>query len=186
MTVIIVLVLAAAWGFLLVPDLLSRRGGGSRSSRGFGGGGGGSFGRSMPSFTPRAVGLPVASRGGSRGTVVAFPGTVRTPTQAMARPRPTGPLSMPSTPEDAARRRIYVLSCLIAFAFFTLALTLAIARAFIVVHLLLDLALVLFVYMLFERRAAAYEEVEYDEEVDELEEFEEYDELEENIAVGQG
>ncbi len=173
MTVIIVLVLAAAWGFLLVPDLLSRRGG-SRSSSGFGGG----FSRSMPSFNAKGVGMPVGSRG-LRATVVAFPGAMRAPA-AMARPRPTGPLSMPSTPEEAARRRIYVLSGLIAFAFFTLALTLATSGAFIVVHLVLDLALVLFVYMLFERRAGAYEEAEYEEEV------EEYDDLEANIAVGQG
>lgn len=114
--------------------------------------------------------------------MVAFPGTVRGPAGQLARPRPTGPLSMPSTPEDAARRRIYVLSGLIAFAFFTLALTLAISRAFIVVHLLLDLALVLFVYMLFERRAGVVDDAEYG---DEFEEVGEYDELEANIAVGQ-
>jgi hypothetical protein len=167
---IILFGLAVAWGVLLVPDLLKKRGT-VRSIRGVKG-----FDRQLSAFnrtsgtalTRAMPGLPARPA----GSVVAFP--VRGPVR---RPRRHGLRSFPRTPADAQRRRIYVLATLFAAAVLTLALSLAVTRLVFALHFVIDLALALYVYLLFELRAN--HEEEFDDEL-------EFGEIEDDVAVAQG
>jgi hypothetical protein len=166
---IILFGLAVAWGVLLVPDLLKKRGT-VRSIRGVKG-----FDRQLSAFN-RTSGVPLTRAmpglpNRPAGSVVAFP--VRGPVR-----RPRGIRSMPQTPADAQRRRIYVLATLFAAAVFTLALALAVSRLLLAVHFVVDLALALYVYMLFEMKANRDEEFEEDFDVDEF--------ADDDVAVAQG
>jgi hypothetical protein len=166
---IILFGLAVAWGVLLVPDLLKKRGT-VRSIRGVKG-----FDRQLSAFN-RTSGVPLTRAmpglpNRPAGSVVAFP--VRGPVR-----RPRGIRSMPQTPADAQRRRIYVLATLFAAAVFTLALALAVSRLLLALHFVVDLALALYVYMLFEMKANRDEEFEEDFDVDEF--------ADDDVAVAQG
>jgi hypothetical protein len=146
---IILFLLAVAWGVLLVPDLLRRRGS-SRSIRGVG-----SYNRQLSALdrSTAARQLPFggpASRG--RGSVVAFPGPMAQ-RGSPYRGAPKGIKHPPRSSNDAQRRRILVLAGLLSLAILTLAATLAISTAFIVVHLVVDLGLALYLYLLYELRA---------------------------------
>jgi hypothetical protein len=166
---IILFGLAVAWGVLLVPDLLKKRGT-VRSIRGVKG-----FDRQLSAFN-RTSGVPLtrAMPGLSSrpaGSVVAFP--VRGP----VRRRRSGLRSMPHTPADAQRRRIYVLATLFAAAVLTLAVALAFSRLVLALHFVVDLALALYIYLLFEMKA------NHDEEFDDEYELDEFDD---DVAIGQG
>jgi hypothetical protein len=173
---IILFGLAVAWGVLLVPDLLKKRGT-VRSIRGVKG-----FDRQLSAFN-RTSGGPVsmsmpgmqAMPGMHRrpaGSVVAFP--VRGPVR---RPREHGLRTVPRTPADAQRRRIYVLATLFAAALLTLAFAMAVTRLALAVHFVIDLALALYVYLLFELRANRDEEFEDDLDVDDFDD---------EVALAQG
>ena len=169
MQFIILFGLAVAWGVLLVPDLLKKRGT-VRSIRGVKG-----FDRQLSAFN-RTSGVPLTRAmpglpNRPAGSVVAFP--VRGPVR-----RPRGIRSMPQTPADAQRRRIYVLATLFAAAIFTLALALAVSRLLLALHFVVDLALALYVYLLFEMKANRDEEFEEDFDVDEFDD--------DDVAVAQG
>ena len=170
MQFIILFGLAVAWGVLLVPDLLKKRGT-VRSIRGVKG-----FDRQLSAFN-RTSGTPLTRAmpglpNRPAGSVVAFP--VRGPVR---RPRTHGLRSFPRTPADAQRRRIYVLATLFAAAVLTLAVAMAISRLVLAVHFVIDLALALYVYLLFELRANREEEFEDDVDLDE------YDD---DVAIAQG
>lgn len=170
MQFIILFGLAVAWGVLLVPDLLKKRGT-VRSIRGVKG-----FDRQLSAFnrtsgTPLTRAMPgMSSR--PAGSVVAFP--VRGPVR---RRRAHGLRSLPRTPADAQRRRIYVLATLFASAVLTLAVSMALSRLVLALHFVIDLALALYVYLLFELRASHDEEFEDDVELD----YEDDD-----VAIAQG
>lgn len=169
MQFIILFGLAVAWGVLLVPDLLKKRGT-VRSIRGVKG-----FDRQLSAFN-RTSGVPLTRAmpglpNRPAGSVVAFP--VRGPVR-----RPGGIRSMPQTPADAQRRRIYVLATLFAAAILTLALALAVSRLLLALHFVVDLALALYVYLLFEMKANRDEEFEEDFDVDEFDH--------DDVAVAQG
>jgi hypothetical protein len=106
------------------------------------------------------------------GSVVAFP--VRGPVR---RPRQHGLRSVPSTPADAQRRRIYVLATLVAAAVLTLAIAMTVSRFVLALHFVIDLALALYVYLLFEMRANREDEFEDDVEVDDFDD---------DVAIAQG
>jgi hypothetical protein len=173
---IILFGLAVAWGVLLVPDLLKKRGtvrsirgvkGFDRQLSAFNRTSGGPMSRSMPGVQ----GMPgMQSR--TPGSVVAFP--VRGPVR---RPRQHGLRSVPHTPADAQRRRIYVLATLFASAVLTLAFAMAVTRLALALHFVIDLALALYVYLLFELRANRDKEFEDDVDVDEFED---------DVAMAQG
>jgi hypothetical protein len=85
--------------------------------------------------------------------------------------------SIPRTAADAQRRRIYVLATLFAAAVFTLAVALAFSRVVLALHFVVDLALALYIYLLFEMKANREEE--FDEDYD-------LDEFDDDVAVAQG
>lgn len=163
---IILFGLAVAWGVLLVPDLLKRRGT-ARSIRGVKGFDRqlSAFNRTGAQFTPR---LPSMSN-----PVVAFPRRAD-----VGRVAQRGLRRMPVSAADAQRRRIYVLATLMAVALFTLALGLGVSKFFLALHFMADLALALYVYLLFDLRAKRQEL--YDDEYVE----DDYDD--EDVAVAQG
>ena len=170
MQFIILFGLAVAWGVLLVPDLLKKRGT-VRSIRGVKG-----FDRQLSAFN-RTSGMPLTRplpgmQTRPAGSVVAFP--VRGPVR---RRRQHGLRSFPHTPADAQRRRIYVLATLFASAVLTLAFAMAVTRLALAVHFVIDLALALYVYLLFELRANREEEFEEDYEVEDFED---------DVALAQG
>lgn len=170
MQFIILFGLAVAWGVLLVPDLLKKRGT-VRSIRGVKG-----FDRQLSAFN-RTSGAPLSRQMPGMqhrpaGSVVAFP--VRGPVR---RRRQHGLRSFPHTPADAQRRRIYVLATLFAAAVFTLAIAMAVSRFVLALHFVVDLALALYVYLLFELRANRDEE--FEDDVD-------FDDLDDEVAVAQG
>ena len=170
MQFIILFGLAVTWGVLLVPDLLKKRGT-VRSIRGVKG-----FDRQLSAFN-RTSGTPLTRAmpglpNRPAGSVVAFP--VRGPVR---RQRTHGIRSFPRTPADAQRRRIYVLATLFAAAVLTLAVAMAISRLVLAVHFVIDLALALYVYLLFELRANRDEEFEDDVDLDEYED---------DVAIAQG
>ena len=170
MQFIILFGLAVAWGVLLVPDLLKKRGT-VRSIRGVKG-----FDRQLSAFN-RTSGTPLTRAmpglpNRPAGSVVAFP--VRGPVR---RRRTHGLRSFPRTVADAQRRRIYVLATLFAMAVLTLAVAMAVSRLVLAVHFVIDLALALYVYLLFELRASRDEEFEEDVDLDE------YDD---DVAIAQG
>jgi hypothetical protein len=167
---IILFGLAVAWGVLLVPDLLKKRGT-VRSIRGVKG-----FDRQLSAFN-RTSGTPLTRAmpglpNRPAGSVVAFP--VRGPVR---RQRTQGLRSFPRTPADAQRRRIYVLATLFASALLTLAVAMAVSRLVLAVHFVIDLALALYIYLLFELRASRDEEFEDDVDLDEYED---------DVAIAQG
>lgn len=172
MQFIILFGLAVAWGVLLVPDLLKKRGT-VRSIRGVKG-----FDRQLSAFnrtsgtplTRPVPGMPMANR--PAGSVVAFP--VRGPVR---RQRQHGLRSFPRTPADAQRRRIYVLATLFAAAVLTLAVSMAVSRLVLALHFVIDLALALYIYLLFELKANRDEE--FEDDVD-------YDEYDDDVAIAQG
>jgi len=167
---IILFGLAVAWGVLLVPDLLKKRGT-VRSIRGVKG-----FDRQLSAFN-RTSGVPMSRQMPGMqhrpaGSVVAFP--VRGP----VRRRPQhGLRSVPHTAADAQRRRIYVLATLFAAAVLTLAIAMTVSRFFLALHFVIDLALALYVYLLFELRANREDEFEDDLDVDEFDD---------DVAIAQG
>ena len=171
MQFIILFGLAVAWGVLLVPDLLKKRGT-VRSIRGVKG-----FDRQLSAFN-RTSGMPLSRQMPGMqnhrpaGSVVAFP--VRGPVRHR---RQHGVRSFPRTPADAQRRRIYVLAILFASAVFTLAVAMAVSRFVLALHFVVDLALALYVYLLFEMRANRDEEFEDDVELDDFED---------DVAIAQG
>jgi len=162
---IILFGLAVAWGVLLVPDLLKRRGT-ARSIRGVRG-----FDRQLSAFNRTGAQFPRLTA--SPNSVVEFPRR-----GSVGRPRQRGLRRMPTSAADAQRRRIYVTASLVAAAFFTLAISLAVSRIFLVLHFAADLSLALYLYLLFEMRAKVDEEYDDDYELDE-----EYDD---DIAIAQG
>jgi hypothetical protein len=167
---IILFGLAVAWGVLLVPDLLKKRGT-VRSIRGVKG-----FDRQLSAFN-RTSGTPLTRampgmQHRPAGSVVAFP--VRGPAR---RQRQRGLRSFPHTPADAQRRRIYVLATLFAAAVLTLAVAMAISRLVLALHFVVDLALALYIYLLFELRASDDEEYEDDVEIDDFDD---------DVAMAQG
>ena len=171
MQFIILFGLAVAWGVLLVPDLLKKRGT-VRSIRGVKG-----FDRQLSAFNrtsgaPLSRQMPGMQNHRPAGSVVAFP--VRGPVR---RRRQYGLRSFPRTPADAQRRRIYVLATLFAAAVFTLAVAMTLSRFVLALHFVIDLALALYVYLLFELRANRDEEFEDDVE---LEDFDD------DVAIAQG
>jgi len=179
---IILFGLAVAWGVLLVPDLLKKRGtvrsirgvkGFDRQLSAFNRTSGGPMSRSMPGVQgmPGMQGMS-GMQGRTPGSVVAFP--VRGPVR---RPRQHGLRSVPHTPADAQRRRIYVLATLFASAVLTLAFAMAVTRLALALHFVIDLALALYVYLLFELRANRDEEFEDDLDVDDFED---------DVALAQG
>jgi hypothetical protein len=94
------------------------------------------------------------------------------------RQRTHGLRSFPRTPADAQRRRIYVLATLFASAVLTLAVAMAVSRFVLALHFVIDLALALYVYLLFELKANRDEEFEDDLDFD--------DEFEDDVAIAQG
>lgn len=204
MQFIIFFALAVAWAVVLGPDLLKRRGGGSRSFRSSGRGLSLGLGLSLPSRKPAPMsrslsgavgggGVPMGSRIGARSSVVPFPTAPGTQSRARVthgpvRRRRGGIGAPPASALDAARRRIYVLSILIAAAVLSLSVAIGVWRPFLFVHFVIDLALAVYVYMLFEMRAqAAAEDDELEDELDVDDDGEEYESYQDSddVAVGQ-
>ena len=176
MQFIILFGLAVAWGVLLVPDLLKKRGtvrsirgvkGFDRQLSAFNRTSGGPMSRSMPGVQ----GMP-GMQGRPPGSVVAFP--VRGPVR---RPANTGCAAFPTRrPTRNAGASTCWRRCSPP-AVLTLAFAMAVTRLALAVHFVVDLALALYVYLLFELRANRDEEFEDDLEVDDFDD---------DVALAQG
>ena len=172
LTFIAVVLLAAAWAAILLPDLRNRGSAPRRSN-------------SVKSFRQHLSGLdrtrpgagygvapnrgarPVANRAGTSARPLHGPVTAAhtTPSSARpggssARPRPrtaTAPRSamLPRNRAEAAQRRLVTFAALVGLALVTLVAGLVAARALLLVHLLVDAALGAYVYLLWERSARA-------------------------------
>ena len=174
---IVFFVLAVLWGVLLWPDL-ARKHGTARSIRGVKG-----FGRQLSAFDRTSTrGNPRVGRGGGSSSVVLFPVSMR---PASRRPQAQGFRNTPRNSIEAQRRRIYVLAILIAAAVLSFSLALSVSKALLAVHFMIDLALALYVYVLFEIRAEQAEEYEEDAEGEFFEgDFDE--DFGEGVAAAQG
>lgn len=144
LTFIAIVLLAAAWAALLLPDLRGRGGGSSRRSDTIA-----NFSRQLSTIERTRPGQRPSAR------VVAFP--QRGPVQHHAPRTAKAPLS-PRSNAQARQRRRNVLFALAGIAFVTLAAGILISPLFFVVHLLADAALGGFVWMLIEHRNRAYEQ----------------------------
>ncbi len=172
LTFIAVVLLAAAWAAILLPDLRNRGSAPRRSN-------------SVESFRQHLSGLdrtrpgagygaapnrgarPLTNRAGTSARPLHGPATTAhsTPSSARpggpsARPRPrtaTAPRSsmLPRNRAEAAQRRLVTLAALVGLALVTLLAGLVAARALLLVHLLVDAALGAYVYLLWERSARA-------------------------------
>ena len=174
LTFIAVVLLAAAWAAILLPDLRNRGSAPRRSN-------------SVKSFRQHLSGLdrtrpgagygaapnggarPLANRAGTSARPLHGPATGATghstpssarPGGPSARPRPrtaTAPRSsmLPRNRAEAAQRRLVTLAALVGLALVTLLAGLVAARALLLVHLLVDAALGAYVYLLWERSARA-------------------------------
>ncbi len=172
LTFIAVVLLAAAWAAILLPDLRNRGSAPRRSN-------------SVKSFRQHLSGLdrtrpgagygaapnggarPLANRAGTSARPLPGPATnaYATPSSARpggpsARPRPRTPTvqrssMLPRNRAEAAQRRLVTLAALVGLALVTLLAGLLAARALLLVHLLVDAALGAYVYLLWERSARA-------------------------------
>lgn len=145
LTFIAIVLLAAAWAALLLPDLRGRGGGSSRRSDTIA-----NFSRQLSTIERTRPGQRPSAR------VVAFP--QRGPVQQQRSPRSSNSSLSPRSTVQARQRRRNVLFALVGLAIVTLAAGIIVSPIFFVVHLLVDAALGGFVWMLVEHRNRAYEQ----------------------------
>ena len=146
-TFVILIALALLWGIVLVPPWIKKRSHRSTSVD------------ALDAFSQRLSRLDRSSTGPGRAPVVPLrpalaPNTrARPPGDPMVAPGPAAG-AIPQTPNDARRRRRGVTIALGATAFATLLLAIAAGGAFIVLHLLVDAALLGYVILLvqYQRR----------------------------------
>jgi cytochrome c-type biogenesis protein CcmH/NrfG len=142
LTFIAIVLLAAAWAALLLPDL-RQRGGSSRRSNSIA-----KFSRQLSTIDRARPGQQPSAR------VVAFP--QRGSAARRPAPRPSSALSPRSTAQARARRQNVLLG-LLAIAVLTLVAGVFVSPMFFAVHVLADLVLGGFVYMLVEHRNSSFE-----------------------------
>jgi Flp pilus assembly protein TadB len=143
LTFIAIVMLAAAWAALLLPDLRRRGGGTSRRSDSIA-----TFNRQLSTIDRARPGQRPSAR------VVAFP--QRGPMANRPAPRAGSSLGPRSTAQARARRQ-NVLLALAALAVVTFAAGVFVTPMFFVLHALVDLALGGFVWMLVEHRNRNFE-----------------------------
>ena len=143
LTFIAIVLLAAAWAALLLPDLRGRGGGSSRRTDSIA-----NFSRQLSTIERTRPGQRPSAR------VVAFP--QRGPAANQAR-QASGSLSRRSNMQARQRRR-NVLLAIASVAAISLLAGVFISPIFFVVHVLADLALGGFVWLLIEHRNRAYEQ----------------------------
>jgi Flp pilus assembly protein TadB len=141
LTFIAIVLLAAAWAALLLPDL--RRRGSSRRSDSIA-----TFNRQLSTIERARPGHRPSAR------VVAFPQRAGAPMAPVGRP---GGSIAPRNNAHARQRRQTVLLALFAFAVITLIAGVFVSPMLLVVHLVVDVALAGFVLMLVSHRQRAAE-----------------------------
>jgi Flp pilus assembly protein TadB len=143
LTFIAIVLLAAAWAALLLPDLRGRGGGSSRRTDSIA-----NFSRQLSTIERTRPGQRPSAR------VVAFP--QRGPAAQRASRQASSPLS-PRSQMQARQRRRNVLLGIATVAALSLVAGVFVSPIFLVVHVLADIALGGFVWLLVEHRNRAYE-----------------------------
>jgi Flp pilus assembly protein TadB len=143
LTIIAIVLLIAAWAALLLPDLRGR----GRTSR---------RSDSIATFN-RQLSTIERARPGHRPSarVVAFPQRSGAPMQPAAR---GGSSLAPRSTMHARKRRQNVLLALVAFAVVTLAAAILVSPMLFAVHLLADVAVGAYVWVLVEHRNRSFEQ----------------------------
>jgi Flp pilus assembly protein TadB len=143
LTFIAIVLLAAAWAALLLPDLRGRGGGSSRRTDSIA-----NFSRQLSTIERTRPGQRPSAR------VVAFP--QRGP--AAHQPQRQSSSLSPRSNMQARQRRRNVLLGLASLAGISLLAGVLVSPIFLVVHVLADIALGGFVWLLVEHRNRAYEQ----------------------------
>jgi cytochrome c-type biogenesis protein CcmH/NrfG len=141
LTFIAIVLLAAAWAALLLPDLRRRGRGPSRRSDSIA-----TFNRQLSTIDRARPGQRPSAR------VVAFPHRAGAPIHRNTRP---GKTTAPRSNAQARQRRQTLLFALVALAVVTLAAGVLLTPMFLVLHLMVDAALGGFVWMLVTHRNRA-------------------------------
>jgi Flp pilus assembly protein TadB len=143
LTFIAIVLLAAAWAALLLPDLRGR-GGSSRRSDSIA-----NFNRQLSTIERARPGHRPSAR------VVAFPQRAGAPVRPVG--RPSGSSLAPRSSAHARKRRQNLLLALLGVAVVTLVAGIVVMPLLLVVHLVADAALGGYVYLLVQHRNQMYE-----------------------------